>query len=193
MPALFKVSFFTVRPLAPDPRATAHHLALSARIASFVPLSAAQQSHQLAPSSLARFVRAPPASLEPLVSSASFESASLAQSTNSAKNPLSGHLLAPLALPALSVALLPSHLQYALQYSQSALRVASTVEVPAALQSGTTQAFYAYALPATSQHATRSQLAPYQLEAAVVQPAAQVGAPDAHGAHLTRIVGAQFM
>ena len=131
----------------------------------------------------------------------------LAQSPNRAEIPQSGHLLAPLALPSLSLALQPSHLQYVPQYSQSEARVASTVVVPAVLQLGTTPALYAPALPATSQHATRSQLAPYQLEAAVVQPAAQVkapavqgaqntrilGAPAAHGANLTRIVGAQFV
>ena len=68
------------RPLAQDPRATAHQLAISARIASPVPLSAAQQSHQLAPPPLARFVCTSPTSLEPLVPSASLVSALLAQS-----------------------------------------------------------------------------------------------------------------
>ena len=129
----------------------AHQLALSACIASPVPLGTAQQSHQLASSPLSPYPLASPA-----------PSALLALSPNPAESPQSGHLLAPLALPSLSLASLPSHLQYVLQYSQSAPCVASTVVVPAALQPGTTSALYASA--------------PLQFEAAAVQPASQVGA-----------------
>ena len=209
----------TARPLALNPRATAHQLAFPSRNASHVQLGASQQAHQLAPPAriaspvplgaaqqshqLALFPLAPYA----LASPAPFALSALpALSSNPAESPQSGHLLAPLALPSLSLALPPSHLQYVPQYSQSEARVASTVVVPAVLQLGTTSALYAPALPATSQHTTRSQLAPYQLEAAVVQPAAHgapaaqgaqptriLGAPAAHGAHLIRIVGAHFV
>ena len=157
---------FAARPLAQDPRATAHQLAISTRIAFPVPLSAAQQSHQLVPPPLGRFVCASPRSLEPLVPSASLVSALLAQSTNLAESPQSGLLLAPLAFPSLSLALpssLPSLIQYAPQYLQSALRVASTVVVPATPQPSTTSALFASA--------------PRQFEAAAEQPASQVGAP----------------
>ena len=147
----------TARPLALDPRATAHQLAPPARIASPVPLGAAQQSHQLIPFPLAPYPLASPA-----------PSMLLALSPNPAESPQAGHLLAPLALPPLSVASLPSLLQYVLQYSQSAPRVASTVVVPAALQPGTTLALYAPA--------------PLLPEAAAMQPALQVGAPLAMGA-----------
>ena len=140
-----------------DPRATAHQLALSARIASTVLLGAAQQSHQLAPSPLAPYPLTLPA-----------PSALPALSSNPAESPQSGHLLEPLALPSVSLASLPTHLQYVLQYSQSAPSVASTVLVPAALQAGNTSALYASA--------------PLQFEAAVVQPASQVRAQFA-GAH----------
>ena len=75
---------------------------------------------------------------------ASFEpSVLLALSSNPADSPQSMLLLAPLALPPVSVVSLPSHLQYVLQYSQSALRVANTVMLPSALQPGTTSALYA--------------------------------------------------
>ena len=154
----------TAHPLALDPRAAAHQLTRSARIAFPVPLGAAKQSHQLAPPPLTRFVRAPPASLEPLVPRASFEFAPPALpalSTNSAESSQSGLLIAPLALVSLSVASLPSHLQYGLQYLHTESRVASTGVVPAALQSGTTSALYAPA--------------PLLFEAAAVQPALQVG------------------
>ena len=129
----------------------AHQLAPPARIASPVPLGAAQQLHQLTSFPLAPY---------PLVSPAPFALTTL--SSNFAESPQSGLLLAPLALSPLSVASLPSHLQYALQYSQSAPCVASTVVVPAALQPGTTSALYAPA--------------PRLSEAAAVQPALQVGA-----------------
>ena len=158
------VSFrFPACPLALDPRATTHQLALSARIASPVPLGAAQQSHQLAPSPLAPYPFASPA-----------PSALQAPSSNPAESPQSGHLLAPHALPSLSFASLPSHLQYVLQYSQSAPGVASTVVVPAALQPGTTSALY---VPA-----------PLQFEAVAVQPASQAGAPLSMGAHPSQAV-----
>ena len=129
----------------------AHQLAPPARIASLVPLDAAQQSHQLATFPLAPYPLASPA-----------PSALPALSSNPAESPQSGLLIAPLAFPLLSVASLHSHLQYALQYSQSAPRVASTVVVPAALLPGTTSALYAPA--------------PRLSEAAAVQPALQVGA-----------------
>ena len=89
---------FPARPLALNPRATAHQLTPPAHIASPVPLGAAQQSHQLAPFPLAPYPLASPA-----------PSALLALSPNPAKSPQSGHLL---ALPSLSLASLPSHLQY---------------------------------------------------------------------------------
>ena len=80
----------TARPLAMDPRVTGHQLAPSARIASPVPLGAAQQSHQLAPFPLAPYPLASPA-----------PSALPAPSSNPAESPQSGLLLAPLALPPL--------------------------------------------------------------------------------------------
>ena len=131
-----------------------------------MPLGAAQQSHQLAPFPLARYPLASPA-----------PSALPALSSNFVESPQSGLLLAPLALPPLFVASLPSHLQYVQQYSQSAPRVASTVEVPAALQPGTTSALYAPA--------------PLLPEAAAMQPALQVGAPLVISAQPSQ-VGAQF-
>ena len=161
-----------------------------------VQLGAVQQSHQLAPPPLARFARAspvslvplvplvPPVSLEPLVSRASLESpALLAQSPNLAESPQSRNLLAPLALPSLSLAPFPSHLQYASQYSKSAPRVASTVVVPPAPQLATTSALYAPALPALSQLATRPQLVPLLSEAAAMQPEFQIGALPAVSAY----------
>ena len=156
----------------------AQQLAPPARIASPVPLGAAQQSYQLAPFPLAPYPLASPA-----------PSALPALSPNPAEIPQSWHLLAPLALPSLYLASLLSHLQYVLQYSQSAPRVASTVVVPAVLQLGTTSALYAPA--------------PLQFEAASVQPASQViaqfagaypsqaGAPLGMGAQPVQ-VGAQF-
>ena len=157
---------FPARPLALDPRSTAHQLTLYARIASPVPLGAAQQSHQLAPS---------PHAPKPRASHA--PSALLELSPNPAESPQSEHLLAPLALPSLSFASLPSHLQYVLQYSQSATRVASTVVVPAALQPGTTSALY--------------KTAPIQFESVALQPASYAVAPLSMGAHPSQ-VGAQF-
>ena len=107
----------TARPLALDPRATAHQLAPPSRIASPVPLRASQQSHQLAPVSPAPYLASPAPSALPALSS------------NPAESPQSWLLLAPLALLPLSVASLPSHLKY----SQSEPRVASILVVPAAL------------------------------------------------------------
>ena len=156
----------TGRPLALNPSATAHQLAPPSRIASPVPLGAAQQSHQLAPFPLASYLLASPA-----------PSALPALSSNFAERPQSELLLAPLALPQLSVASLPSHLQYVLQYSQSAPRVARTVMVPAALQPGTTSALYSPA--------------PLLPEAAAMQPALQGGPPFVMGAQFSQ-VGAQF-
>ena len=156
----------TARPLALDLRSTAHQLAPPACISSLVPLTAAQQSHQLAPLPLAPYPFASPA-----------PSALPALSSNSGESPQSGLLLAPLALPPLSVASLPSHLQYVLQYSQRAPRVASTVVVPDALQPGTTSALYA--------------TAPLLPEAAAMQPALQVGAPLVMGAQPSQ-AGAQY-
>ena len=93
----------TARPLALDPRATAHQLEPPARIASPVPLGAAHQSHQLAPFPLAPYPLAWPA-----------PSALPALSSYSAESQQSVLLLAPLAIPPLTVASLPSHLQYVL-------------------------------------------------------------------------------
>ena len=154
---------FPMRPLAQDPRATAHQLTFSARIASHVFLGAAQKSHQLAPPSLACFV-----------SCASLDVAPLALptlSTNPLESPQSGLSLAPLALPALSFASLPSLVQYAPQYLQTAPRVASTVVGPAALQPGDTSALFVSA--------------PLQFEAAAVQPTSHAGAPLSICAHFS--------
>ena len=164
---------FTARPFARDNLATAHQLALAARVASFVPLGAAQQSHQLAPSPLARFLYASPTSLEPVVSRPSLESALPVLSTNSAVSPQSGFLLASLALTALSAASLPSVIQYAPQYLQTAPRVASTVVVPASQQPGTKSALFVLTL--------------LQFEAAAVQPASQVAAPLNMGDHASKV------
>ena len=94
---------FPARPLAQGLRATSHHLALSAHIASPVLLGAVQQSHQLAPPSLARLVSRASLDVAPPVLPT--------LSTNLAESPQSGLLLAPLAPPALSAASLPSLLQ----------------------------------------------------------------------------------
>ena len=115
--ALINVSLpSTARPLALDPRATAHQLAPFARIGSPVPLGAAQQSDQLAPFPLAPYAFT---SFEPSVLPA--------LSSNPAESPQSKLLLAPLAPTPKSVASLPLHQQHVLQYSQSALRVARTL------------------------------------------------------------------
>ena len=124
-----------------------------------MPLNAAQQSNKLASFPLALY---PVALVAP--------SALLTLSQNPAESPQSRHLLAQFAIPSLSLASLLSQLQYVLQYSQSARRVASTVVVPAAVQPGISSALYASAS--------------LQFEAAVVQPASQVGA---------QFVGAYFL
>ena len=151
------------RPLPLNPCATAHAVlsapqqaykwATAPCDASPGQLGVVQQTHRLVPTPLVRVTLASPISLVPpvslvlcesrasLVSRASHESpALLAQSPNVPESPQSGHLLAPLALRSLSLALFSLNLQFVPQYSQSALHVASTVVVPPVPQPGTTSA-----------------------------------------------------